>query len=188
MDLRKIGVRYAKAILELASEKQKLDIIYKDFINIEQIIFDKTSPLYKILTNSIIKSSFKKNLIENIFKNNVDELTIRFLLLIIEKGREQQLESIFLNFYKLYDEHNKIKKVVIRSVIKPDEEIINKIKNIIEKFVDKEYTIKIIEQTDETLIGGVVVEVDDYQFDASIRNKLNKIKIGLLNTSYKIKL
>ncbi len=188
MNLSKIGVRYAKALIELAAEKNKLETIHQDIVNVEQIIFDESTTLYEVLTNPIIKPSFKLHFIEKIFKGNVDDLTLNFLLLVIKKGREQYFDSIFRNFYNQYNELNKIKKVSITTVIRPDEQIVEKIKKLAQNFINSGYRIEITEHEDKSLIGGFLLEIDDYQFDASIKNKLQRIKSELSNTSYKIKL
>lgn len=188
MNLSKIGVRYAKALLELASDKNKLDVVYQDLKNVEQVMDDKSISLYEVLNNPILKPSFKAHLIEEIFKTNVDELTLKFLLLVIKKGRESFFDAIFRNFYKQYNELNKIREINIITAIEPDNKIVEKIKALAHKIVPEDYKIKINTEQDKEIIGGFVLEVEDYEFDATVKNKLQTIKNELLNTSYKIKL
>jgi F-type H+-transporting ATPase subunit delta len=188
MNHSKIGVRYAKALIELASEKDKLDTVYQDLLNAEQIIFDKAVGLYEVLTNPIIKPSLKLHFVEKIFSGNVDTITLDFLLLVVKKGREQYFDSIFRNFYKQYNEVNKIKRISITTVVKPDEQVVAKIKKLAQTFIDNDYKVEVTEFEDKSLIGGFLLEVDDFQFDATVKTKLQKIKSELSNSSYKIKL
>ncbi len=188
MNLSKIGVRYAKAIIELAAEKNKLETIHQDFLNVEAILFDPAVSLFAALTNPILKPSYKLHFMEKIFRGHVDDLTLNFLLLVIKKGREPYFDSIFRNFYKQYNELNRIKKIFITTVTQPDTAVVEKIKKLALHFINHDYKVNVIEQQDPSLIGGFLLEVDDYQFDASIKSKLQKIKSELSNTSYKIKL
>jgi len=188
MNQSKIGVRYAKALLEFAREKNKVEDIYKDVVNVEAAFNDKSDKFYEILLSPVIKLSSKLEIIEKVFKNKVDDLTLNFILLVVKKGREQYFEAIFRNFYRFYYNLKKIKNITIITPVKPNEKIVADIKALAHKIIPEDYIIKLNTDINKNLIGGFLLEVEDYQFDVSVKNKLQEIKNGLLNSTYKIKL
>jgi len=50
------------------------------------------------------------------------------------------------------------------------------------------YTFELHTKIDASLIGGFVLEVGDRFFDASIKKKLNDIRLEIIDTSYVAKL
>ncbi len=188
MNHSKIGVRYAKALIETAQSQGILENVYQDVINIEPFFKNDSSILIKVLLNPIMKKHQKISLLNRLFQPHIEKLTLQFLQLILAKGREEYIKDIFRNFIFKYNEINKIKNVAIITTIEPDKEIVEKITRLIHKIVPNEYKINLNDIKNDEIIGGFILEVGDYQLDASIKGKLNQIKSNLINTSHKIKL
>ncbi len=109
-------------------------------------------------------------------------------MLVIKKGRENFFDAIFRNFYAQFNTLNKIKEINIITAIHPDTNVVEKIKTLAYQIIPDNYKIKINTHQNKSIIGGFILEIEDYEFDGTIKNKLQTIKNDLLNTSYKIKL
>ena len=179
MNRSKITVRYAKALFLLAKEKNVLDVIEEDM----KLIFNVCQTVNEfilLLESPIITISKKQNIIHEIFKAKVHEISLSFLDLITKNKREIFIKDIARNFLDLFKKHKGIKTTVFTSAVKIDQSLRKHIIELVKKGFNTE--VELIENTDEKLIGGFILRVDDQQFDASISTKLKKIKHNLINT------
>ena len=74
----KISVRYARALLNSASEQGKLDPVRDDVQAILQIIRE-VPELLKLLQRPVIEPSRKEAILVEVFKGMVDPLSLSFI-------------------------------------------------------------------------------------------------------------
>ena len=89
----RVAKRYAGALLELASEMKKVDEVASDMHLIRSSI-SGSHDLRLFFESPVIDHSKKKNVIRALFERKIDTLTLHFLLLLIEKGRESIVSGI----------------------------------------------------------------------------------------------
>lgn len=179
MNISSITVRYARAIYQAASEEKVIDEVNDDITALSAII--KESPEFSSVINSpTLKISQKKDILEVLFKGKMTDLTLNFLVLLVENKREMYIEDICRNFHDQYKKDQGIKEAVFTTTYKLDDasraQVEKKIANI---FSSK---IKLNEKVDEDIIGGFTLKVDDQLVDASIASQLIKIKRELINS------
>jgi len=107
--------------------------------------------------------------------------------LLAKKGRANYLLEITNAFEQAYKNHKNIKEVTITSAIQLSEETIQNIKTKINQEI-KDTIIEIKTKVKPEIIGGIVIELDDKLFDASVRNRLNQIKQNFLHNEYVAKI
>ncbi len=169
---RKIARSYSSALFVLALENGILEEIWRDIELIEDLL--KENPeLVKVLASPVLRSRKKSDIIDALFKEHVNDLTIRFLHLLVKAMRVLYLLEITDQFRVLYKEHHGIVCVHLRSSCPIDDEIRNKIKERL--LVDLKAEIELKEIIDSRLIGGFVLQVEDRRYDASVKSKLNKL-------------
>ncbi len=173
MRVNLLAKRYALALFELSLEDKSTDKIAKDMSFIGKVL-EQNRELRKVLENPVLDDAKKATLLVKIFGNNIQKLTKRFLHLISRKGRASYLLAICYAFGEIYKEHKNILSAELITAIKADkeirEDIITKLKNITDKNIELE------EIVDDDIIGGFVLRMGDYQYDASIANQLNRLK------------
>jgi F-type H+-transporting ATPase subunit delta len=176
MKSTKSAGRYAKALLELALDQNKIEVIEN---NMQQIltVADEAHDFQVFLNSPLIKVDKKIEVIKSIF-GNFDALSISFLELVANNGREAFITDIAQAFLTQLKEHRGIVPVTIISAQKLDaktrEQITAKISASIKG------TLEITENVDESLIGGFIVRMGDHQIDASVSNQLNRLKQELV--------
>jgi len=179
MNDSKITSRYAKALFDLALETNKLKIVKNDI----DVIFKAVSelPNFKEFINSpIIRASKKQEILTNIFKQEVCDISLNFLNLIAHNRREMFLKLICLNFFTLYRKFMNIKQAEITTTRNIPNDFKNKIEEIIKNIYKSE--VELEQKIDDSLIGGFIIKIDDKQLDASVSTKLNNIKKELQNS------
>lgn len=177
-----IRVRYAKAFFQTAKEKNMLGKVKTDIETVFEVC--NNSPEFVYLLNSpVIKSSKKADLMQSIFKTVVNELTLDFLKLIAHNKRETEIPGICRNFLELTRKEQNIKTATLTTAGEIDAAISQKIKAIIEKELDT--TVELSTKVNPGIIGGMILRVEDKQYDASVATQLKKIKQQLLNSEVK---
>ncbi|TJY34738.1 ATP synthase F1 subunit delta [Pontimicrobium aquaticum] len=166
------AIRYAKAILSLASDQQAADAVNNDMKLIAATIEDNLE-LSQMLKNAIVKSEAKKIALTQIFPN-INSISSEVFTLLMSNKRIDILGDVASKYNQLFDELNgkQIAEVTTAIPMTDDLElkVLAKVKELTSKAVELENTV------DESILGGFILRVGDKQYDASVSNKLNKLK------------
>lgn len=187
MNINKIGVRYAKALVSLSIEKNITSEVYLD-VQLLNDTFNMQTQLSHFFLNPTVKTSRKIQLIKNVYKDNISELTLNFILLVIKKGRELFLKDIFRNFFDFYRKLNKIKEVKLITHQEISEDTKENIIKLISKYLTDEYSVDIQHTVDNNLLGGFIMNVENKELDLSVKSQIELIKRNLINKTYQVKL
>jgi F-type H+-transporting ATPase subunit delta len=172
MNDSKISVRYSRAIFQSALEKKILDEVNRDMIFISE--FCKLPESKEFLHNPVIVPSKKIEIFHKIFGGNVEKITLDLIDLVVKNGRESYLPAIARVFMHETLKHKGITKSVLTTAVELDEKVKKRIITMIsEVFKTK---VQLEEVIDTEIIGGFILRIEDNYIDASVRNKLNKIK------------
>ncbi|MEG2164453.1 MAG: ATP synthase F1 subunit delta, partial [Bacteroidales bacterium] len=104
-----------------------------------------------------------------------------FIRLVIDKKREEYTREIFLKYQQIYRKKNNIAQVLITTAMQLPEEIMTKIKSLMQKKVEHE--IEFVYKIDASIIGGFILKVDSMQLDASVNRELKEMRLKLVNSS-----
>lgn len=182
MKHNRIPVRYAKALFSLAKDRELLDVIYKDIA----LVFKSCSEievLKSFLTSPVASVSQKRKALVEIFSGKVDALTLSFIELVACNKREIYLVEIARNFLDAYKKFHGIKTATITTATPLEEESRKMIVELIQKAFNNN-KVELQEKTKESLIGGLIIRIDDNEVDASIAAKLMKLKRLTINKSF----
>lgn len=166
------AIRYAKAVLSLANEQNKADAINNDMKLIAQTIKDNVE-LGNVLNNSVVKTEAKKKVLLSVF-TGLNEITTGLFNVLESNKRINLLNDVALKYSVLFDQYHgkEVAQVTTAIPMTNDLEIkvLAKIKELTSKAVELENII------DEDILGGFILRIGDKQYDASVSNKLNKLK------------
>jgi len=170
----KVAGRYAKSLIDLANENNALEEARKDMALFEKVV-DETPELEAILKNPIVPLDKKLGILNGIFADKVNKLTLSFFKIVVSKGRSAILFATSKQFLQQY---NLIKGIVtahVTTAVQLSDVAKEEIIAIVKKELGANQVI-VKEKINEKLIGGFILKVGDKQFDASIANNLNKLK------------
>ena len=172
MKSAKSASRYAKALLELAVDQQKVDVIES---NMQRILSAaKETNEFQVFLNSPIINIDKKIDVLNKLFGEFEPLTLSFIALITKNGRERLITEIAQSYISQVKEFKGIIPISITSARKLDEATKATILAKINASVTG--TLEITELIDESLIGGFIVTMGDKQIDASVVSQLARMK------------
>jgi F-type H+-transporting ATPase subunit delta len=169
----KIAGRYAKALFDLAIEKNQLDSAYQDVLLIHKIC-NENRDFILMLKSPVIKESKKTAVLKSIFEKNLHDLTYKFLLIITLNKRESLIADIALRFIDYYKEHKHILPATLITAVQLDSQTKEKIMSLLGERTGS--TIELTEIIDENVIGGFVLQFADKQYDASMLRKIKNLQ------------
>lgn len=169
---------YADALVKLGQDNV---ISYDDILNNLEIISEicsKSKDLTDVIENPAISDETKFSIIDEVFTKSVNEKIRDFLKILIEKKRFKELEGIVAAYQEELDKINNLQRVEVISAIELDDnskqKIIDKLQNRLQKNVIAQW------QTDEEIIGGLVVKINDDVIDSSLKNKLENLSKNII--------
>jgi F-type H+-transporting ATPase subunit delta len=178
MNDSKISVRYSRAIFQSAVEKKNLDKVYQDMIFISEIC--RTPETKEFLQSPIISPSKKQAIFHKMFDGNIEKITLSLIDLTVKNGRESFIPAIARNFIHETKKYRGITESVLTTAVKVDDEVKKQITTLISDIFKT--TVELKETVDPEIIGGFILQIDDNYIDASIKNKLRKIKKELIGS------
>lgn len=166
------AIRYAKALLSLASDQNTVDAVNNDMKLIADSIADNNE-LNEMLQSPVINSTIKKSALLEVFKN-ISTSSINLIETLIINKRLNLLGDVANKYNELYDQLKGIQVADVTTAVPLTDELKNKVLVKIKELTGKEATIK--SHIDASILGGFILRVGDIQYNASIANKLNKLK------------
>lgn len=162
--------------MDIAAGAGLEDTVKKDFDFVKQTIRDSRE-LVSFLKSPVIQNRKKVPVLLEIFQGKLNDLTMNFIRLLVEKSREDIIPEIIEEFEKEYNYRKKVLPVEFISVVEMDEELkkklIERMENLSGKKVLPEFRL------DASLKGGFQIKVNDWFFDASVRHQLEKLHAQL---------
>tara|TARA_R110000850_G_scaffold45512_6_gene115162 strand:+ start:831 stop:1367 length:537 start_codon:yes stop_codon:yes gene_type:complete len=166
------AIRYAKAALSLATDKQVAEAINSDMVLIYKTIQDNPE-LDEAIKNAVVKSEDKKAILSKVFPN-VNAM-VQELFKVLDANKRLDLIGAVANKYtELFDIQNGKESATVTTAVSITEEVEAKVLAKIKELTNKAVTVKNI--VDESILGGFILRVGDIQYNGSIANKLNTLK------------
>ncbi len=165
--------RYALAALSVAEEIDAVDAVSKDFEFIESMI-RKIHDFRVFLLSPVINTEKKKTVLTSLLSKRVSDLTFRFVLFLASKGRENLLEDIFTEFYRLRDDRRGILHAETRTASPFTDAQEKELLSYLQKITKKKVRLSFV--SDPSLKGGFTVRYGDTVLDASVRHQLQVLE------------
>lgn len=170
---QKIARRYSNALYGDALATKKLEKISSDAAVILDAV-NNSRELELFFKSQIIDKTKKEEIVRAIFGNKVDSLSVNFLLLLIERGREEYVKEILEDYQNLENQKNGVVKVEITTAVDLSKDEKESLKEKIDGYTGLKSTA--VYKLDRNLIGGFVVKISDVILDASIKRQLELLK------------
>ncbi len=166
--------RYSLALYELASEASVITKVEENSNSFLELI-SNSKDFRNLIKDPTLSQEILESVINKISENfNLETLFKNFLNFLILKRRFFYIQQILISFNEICSEKKGELKAEIKSAKDLSQQEINKItEELSNTFKSK---IKLNYNHDESLIGGLVVQVGSTMIDTSIKNKLQQIE------------
>jgi F-type H+-transporting ATPase subunit delta len=163
---------YAESLFDVAKEAGKLDEIREQLGEFADAL-EENRDLQVFFFSPYFSSAEKRDGISRAISGAEAEL-VSFLELVAERHRMPAIFRIRRRFEDLWAEENKRLEVKLTSAVELDRELVERVGKEIERRTGQ--TVELSTEVDEGVVGGLVLQVGNMVLDASIRNKLEKMR------------
>ncbi|MAX70261.1 MAG: ATP synthase F1 subunit delta [Flavobacteriaceae bacterium] len=166
------AIRYAKAVLNLATDQNSADAINSDMKLITNTLAE-SEDLNQMLQSPVVRSSDKKAVLTSVFKN-INDSTVKLIDTLISNKRLAILGDVATSYTRLYDEMKGTQVATVTTAIPLTADLKTKVLAKVKELTGKEAEVNNV--VDESILGGFILRVGDMQYNASVADKLNKLK------------
>jgi F-type H+-transporting ATPase subunit delta len=172
---------YAKSLFELAMDAGGSDKLVEIADELEQIceLAREDKKINLFLSSPVVDVTARGKTLSAIFTNSITDLTLRFLLVLNNKGRLDRLESIETAFDQLVQEEFGRVEVDVITPVAIDTDSLATIKEKIHAALGKEPVIH--PYVDAGLLGGIKLRIGDQLIDGSLQTRLRNLGEELKN-------
>jgi F-type H+-transporting ATPase subunit delta len=169
--------RYAQAAFELARDGKQLEVLEKDFATFEAAM-KASADLASALASPLISPEDKARALVAVAKKlGLSELGCNLIGTVAKNGRAFEIAGVAQGYRALLAKHRGARRVEIVSA-RPLEK--KQVDDIVAALIASQGgAFDVVTRVDEGLIGGFVVRAGSRQFDASLKSKLDSLKLAL---------
>ena len=171
------AVQYARAVLDLANEKNQAEPVGQEMAELGNII-ESNKSLGSFLSDPGISSEDRTRMLNKVFKGRLSPLVFNLMGVLNSKGRLGLLHAVTDAYQDLLDEQ--LGKIEVDVIVaqRLDAGALEQVRQRISQALKKDAVVH--QYVDEKIIGGIVVRVDDQLIDASVKSQLEAMKRQLL--------
>lgn len=170
---------YAKAMFDVASDAGKIEVIKSDLdIVYSSLLVDKD--IYDFFKSSFIDGNLRMRILKKVYAGKISEETFNLIAILIERDLIHTLFAVIVEYENLCNEYYNIAvaRIITASDINNNIDDIEKLKECIRNMIN-DRDVHFIFHTDENIIGGFVIEIEDIVYDYSIRRVLTGLKTSI---------
>lgn len=170
--MEEIARVYSEALFGVAKEKDSLDRVREELGQFTDAM-EEDRELQVFFFSPYFHSAEKREAVGRAVSGASEEF-VNFLELLIEKHRTPVIFRIRRQFDEMWKRENRKLDVNLTSAIELDSDVVKQVGAEIEKQTGR--SVDLTSTVDEDILGGLVLQVGNMVVDASIRNRLEKLR------------
>jgi len=174
-----VARRYAKALLALGEEQGNLDTLAGDLDRFAQLLGAYDGQLLRALCHPSVSPEERRAVLEAVLKRlRLDRTVGNFLRLVLDKGRAALLPTIAVEVRSMADVRAGRVRATLVTAAPISTELQNEFRAALAASTGK--MVMLEARIDGDLIGGIVLQVGDKVYDASVRTRLDQLRHKLI--------
>ncbi len=169
---------YAETLLAVAEKERQVER-YGELIYAVAGVLAADAKLQGVFMSPRVPKQTKQALIAHALAKVAPTPFIRFLQLVVQRGRQYLLADIAAEYEQLVDRHLDRVHAVVSTARPVDEKLAAAVRKRLTAVFAKDVLPHF--RTDPDLLGGIVVRVGDRVFDGSLRRKLKLLQRRMLH-------
>jgi F-type H+-transporting ATPase subunit delta len=166
--------RYAEAAFEIARADRSIDGWERDLARLHEVAQDPD--LRALVEHPAVAYADKERVLRRV-AGDVRPEAANLVLLMVRRGRPRAIGAMVEHFSALVRRHRGVARAEVRTALGLEESQRVAVMDRLHELTGDE--IEIIEVVDESLIGGITVRIGDQLYDASVRNRLERLRARL---------
>jgi len=174
-----IAKRYARALLNIASEKKLYDPFAQD-LSLLNATFELNPDFEVLLSHPRIALDAKKDMLKQAFSGKLSEDVLSLILLLVESNRENIIPDLVKEYIAMANDAQNIVDATVYSTFSLSEAELSKLSAEFGKTIGK--TIRLKAVLDPSIVGGLLIRIGDRLYDGSVRGKLSRFRQTLVHS------
>lgn len=173
-----VATVYARAIFEVTQENGEPATVLQELKDFQEAC--SANKLFQaVMLGPVVDPNRRKAILQEVTRSmGASNLAVRFLELLLARGRMAALSEIVGELENFLDGKNGVQRGEVRSAIELSADEIHVLGSALSKRIGKK--VKLNASVDPDLLGGVVAIVAGKTFDASLRAQIEKFKNNLM--------
>jgi F-type H+-transporting ATPase subunit delta len=172
-----VAQRYASALFDIAREANAVDAVAGDLGRFKGLI-SGSEDLQRLIRNPIFTAEEQSRAVDAILaRADISGLTGNFIRLVASKRRLFALPDMIRAYEGLVSDAKGIVRVQVTLAETPSDTVLNEIKAALRDVAKADVSMDV--KIDPSLIGGLIVKMGSRMVDASVRTKLNSIRLAM---------
>ena len=170
---------YGGALYDLAQEEHLEDALLSDLAGV-QAVLDQNPDYLRLLCTPSIPKDERRRLLDEAWRGQIHPYVLNFMKLLCDNGTLRELSGCAREFRRRYNAAHDILEVRAVTAVALRPELQGRLKARLEALTGKR--IELSSRVDESVIGGVLLELPDRQLDGTVAYHLEEIQRILRNT------
>ncbi len=172
-----VAGRYASALFELARDNRAVDQVARDLDAFDRLI-QESADLRRLIKSPVFSAEEQEKAVGALLaRAGSTGLAANFIRLVASNRRLFALPDMVRAFRRLVSDAKGIVQAEVRLAEKPSDKVLDDIKSALREVAKAEIDLDV--KIDPALIGGLVVRMGSRMVDASLRTKLNAIRLAM---------
>ncbi len=176
-----VARRYAVAVFQLAEERNQVERVQADLAQVIQTIA-ASADLRKLVADQRVPAHGKKEVFRQVFAGAVSVITMNFLLLVLDKGREAHLEAIYQQYTARVRHRQNIQEAEVRTAMPLGADTLSALADRLGQSTGGQ--VVLTTKVDPSLLGGMVLKIGDRVYDGSVATRLKTLQNRLCQADF----
>ncbi len=168
---------YAGTLLDLAREAGRVDRVAAE-VEALRAAWEAHPSLRAFLGSPRVEARQKKRALRDALGERLDELTLRFVELLVERERQDLLGEVLAEFAAQVGELRNQSVLEVTSATPLSEALRERVRQAFARATGREIVLR--ESVDAALVGGIVAQLGDTRIDGSLRTRLENLRERML--------
>lgn len=167
--------RYTRALVKFVRDNGHGDIVCSEAEHLLKA-FRTLPDLRRMVTaaGDVVSDFDKKKLLQGTLDNRMSADLSRFVSIVNRNGRMDLVEDILRDFVEMYHRSIGIRRAHLTAVSQPSQHMLQQIRALVKSKTGDDVIFEV--EVDPELIGGFVLDLDDYLLDTSVKHQLDRIR------------
>jgi F-type H+-transporting ATPase subunit delta len=169
---------YALALVSAAEKEGGVEPVLDELDQIENDVLKAFPRFASLLGSAKVSTAHKDRILTDTFEKKASSLVLRFMRVLNRRDRLGLLAVVAREARKIWDQRNKRIPVQVRAAVSLDEKQLQTLRDRLAVLTGATPVLSV--STDPGLIGGLVVQVGDHRYDASVKSRLEQLRQRLI--------
>ena len=164
--------------LYLLAEEENLSREFLEQLLSLKSLFREQPDFVRLLGNMSLSKEERVKIIDSVLRGQVHPYVLNFLKILCERGALNEYEGCLAAFKTLYNQAHGIVEATVTTAVPLDDEQRARLSKKLSKMTEK--LVVLNEKVDESLIGGVLLEMNGQRYDNTLKNRLKSIHSAMV--------